>query len=115
MKNLPNEAKVGMGHTRWATHGAPTELNAHPHYVDGLAIIHNGIIENYKEIKSELTAEGVIVKSDTDTEVVVHLVNKDIKSGASLQEAVFNLTKKLHGAFSIGVLSRKSSWWNLFN
>lgn len=107
LKMLPQKGTVGMGHTRWATHGAPTELNAHPHYVDGLAVIHNGIIENYQDLKATLTSEGAVFKSETDTEVVVHLLNSDIKKGISLHDAVFGLSKKLVGAFSIGVMSQE--------
>src|ERR1700724_3216001 len=81
LKNLENRlvpeplaAHTGIGHTRWATHGGPTENNAHPHATDRVAVVHNGIIENFRELREELTAKGAKFKTDTDTEVVAHLV-----------------------------------------
>lgn len=96
---------LGIGHTRWATHGSPTDINAHPH-LDGtgkFAIVHNGIIENYKEIKHELQLEGVHFSSETDTEVIVHLISK-YYSG-SLEEAVAKALKRLDGSYAIAVIS----------
>lgn len=96
---------LGIGHTRWATHGSPTDINAHPH-LDGtgrFAIVHNGIIENYKEIKNELQLEGVHFSSETDTEVIVHLISK-YYSG-SLEEAVAKALRRLDGSYAIAVIS----------
>lgn len=95
---------LGIGHTRWATHGAPTERNAHPHQVGGISLIHNGIIENYQEIRDELVAEGAEILSDTDSELVAHLVAKEIKKTNSLYDAVEKVLPRLKGAFSIVVI-----------
>jgi glucosamine--fructose-6-phosphate aminotransferase (isomerizing) len=97
-------AQVGIAHTRWATHGVPTERNAHPHVSGGLAVVHNGIIENYAEIKQELIAAGYVFTSDTDTEVIAHLMQESLKTSADLFEAVFETTKRLVGAYAIAVL-----------
>lgn len=86
---------IGIGHTRWATHGKPTEINAHPHRGEFSYIIHNGIIENYKEIKESLQSEGVVFLSQTDSEVIVHLFERYIKEGLSSQEAFKILSKNL--------------------
>ncbi|MDB5048004.1 MAG: glmS [Fibrobacteres bacterium] len=101
----PLTGKVGIGHTRWATHGAPSVVNAHPHTsVDGkIAVVHNGIIENYSIIKSALEKEGVVFKSETDTEVIVHLVHKFYKG--DLAKAVSEALTHLEGAFGIVVVS----------
>ena len=97
-------APVGIAHTRWATHGVPTERNAHPHVSGGLAVVHNGIIENYAEIKQELIAAGYVFTSDTDTEVIAHLVQATLKEGGDLLDAVFRATQRLVGAYAIAVL-----------
>ncbi|GAB1394310.1 glutamine--fructose-6-phosphate transaminase (isomerizing) [Rhodocyclaceae bacterium] len=97
-------AQLGVAHTRWATHGVPSERNAHPHISGGLAVVHNGIIENYAEIKQELLAAGYAFTSDTDTEVIAHLVQETLKSSASLFEAVQCATRRLIGAYAIAVL-----------
>jgi len=97
-------AELGIAHTRWATHGAPCERNAHPHVSGDLAVVHNGIIENYAEIKQELIAAGYVFTSDTDTEVIAHLVHETLKSGGSLFEAVQRATRRLVGAYAIAVL-----------
>ena len=75
LKTSPLEGHIGIGHTRWATHGKPTESNAHPHATDNVAVVHNGIIENFRELRTRLEAEGAKFSSETDTEVVAHLVN----------------------------------------
>lgn len=95
---------VGIGHTRWATHGAPSERNAHPHKVDGISIVHNGIIENYMEIRQDLLAEGAVITSDTDSELVAHLIAKEVKVRKDLYKAVEKTLSKLRGAFSIVVM-----------
>ena len=74
LRDEPLHGLTGIGHTRWATHGTPTEANAHPHMTDDVAVVHNGIIENFRELKEELTADGAAFTSDTDTEVVAHLI-----------------------------------------
>jgi len=97
-------AHIGIAHTRWATHGVPTERNAHPHVSGGLAVVHNGIIENYAEIKQELVAAGYVFTSDTDTEVIAHLVRQTLAGCGDLFEAVQRVTRRLVGAYAIAVL-----------
>ena len=97
-------AHHGIAHTRWATHGVPSERNAHPHVSAGLAVVHNGIIENYAEIKAELVAAGYVFTSDTDTEVIAHLIRHILKSAPDLFEAVQLTTRRLIGAYAIAVL-----------
>ncbi|HTJ96744.1 MAG TPA: glutamine--fructose-6-phosphate transaminase (isomerizing) [Rhodocyclaceae bacterium] len=94
----------GIAHTRWATHGVPSERNAHPHISDGLAVVHNGIIENYAEIKQQLTALGYVFTSDTDTEVIAHLVHHTLKTTPDLFEAVRKATLQFIGAYAIAVI-----------
>jgi glutamine---fructose-6-phosphate transaminase (isomerizing) len=100
----PLKGKIGIGHTRWATHGKPTEINAHPHATDKLAVVHNGIIENFRELREELIADGCIFKSETDTEVVAHLVTREMRSTNDPVKAVQNALPKLHGAFALAFL-----------
>jgi len=104
-KNL--EGHIGVGHTRWATHGRPSEENAHPHTdCNGdIVVVHNGIIENYLTIKKELQAEGHLFKSDTDTEVIAHLIEKYFRT--NLEEAVRKALQEIKGAYAIGVLSKR--------
>ena len=97
-------AHHGIAHTRWATHGVPSERNAHPHVSAGLAVVHNGIIENYAELKQELVAAGYSFSSDTDTEVIAHLIQETLKTSADLFEAVRRSTVRLIGAYAIAVL-----------
>ena len=91
----------GIGHTRWATHGKPTENNAHPHAADSVAVVHNGIIENFRELRLELEKQGAKFTSETDTEVVAHLVNSYIAKGSSPAEAVKASLPQLRGAFAL--------------
>ena len=98
------DGHIGIGHTRWATHGVPSERNAHPHSVDGVSLVHNGIIENYQEIKEKLAHEGVQFSSDTDSELVAHLIARDIKHTQNLLKSVHNILPKLRGAYSIVVV-----------
>jgi glucosamine--fructose-6-phosphate aminotransferase (isomerizing) len=108
---VQNEAfngHVGIGHTRWATHGAPNERNAHPHQVGEISLVHNGIIENYLEIKEELLAQGAVIASDTDSELVAHLIWNEIQKNQNLLQSVQNILNKIIGAFSIVVLWEKS-------
>jgi len=100
----PLPGHIGIAHTRWATHGAPTEDNAHPHIVGDVSIVHNGIIENFKPLRDELIAEGRVFRSQTDTEVVAHLVSRELERGQSPREAVANVLPKLHGAFAMAFL-----------
>lgn len=96
---------IGIGHTRWATHGIPNESNAHPHVVGKISLVHNGIIENYQEIKEYLIKESAKITSDTDSELVAHLISREVEKGASLKEAFSTVIPKLEGAYSIVALS----------
>lgn len=98
------EGSLGIAHTRWATHGKPTENNAHPHVSGTVAVVHNGIIENYQELKDDLEALGYVFTSQTDTEVVAHLVNDALKSTSSLLEAVQQVVPQLKGAYALGIV-----------
>jgi glucosamine--fructose-6-phosphate aminotransferase (isomerizing) len=100
------EGTTGIGHTRWATHGRPSELNAHPHVAGGVAVVHNGIIENHLALKRDLREAGVTFASDTDTEIVAHLIERERKAGHSLEEAVRRALHLVHGAYAVAVLSR---------
>src|ERR1044071_8071225 len=102
----PLRGATGIAHTRWATHGAPTVGNAHPHIVGSVALVHNGIIENFKPLRDELLAEGRRFESETDTEVVGHLVSREIERGASAENAVAAVLPRLTGAFAIAFLFR---------
>ncbi len=100
----PLGGAIGIAHTRWATHGAPTTSNAHPHATDHVALVHNGIIENFKELREELQARGRSFTSETDTEVVAHLVSEQIEAGKSPEEAVKAVLPRLRGAFALAIL-----------
>ncbi|MBX3522144.1 MAG: glutamine--fructose-6-phosphate transaminase (isomerizing) [Xanthobacteraceae bacterium] len=100
----PLNGKIGIGHTRWATHGAPNEINAHPHATEKLAVVHNGIIENFRELREELEKEGAKFLTETDTEVVAHLVTNAMNNGKGPVEAVAESLPKLRGAFALGFL-----------
>ena len=102
----PAPGDMGIAHTRWATHGAPTAQNAHPHATDRVALVHNGIIENFKELRAELQADGRTLESDTDSEVVVHLVSREIENGSSPREAVAQVLPRLRGAFALAIAFR---------
>jgi glucosamine--fructose-6-phosphate aminotransferase (isomerizing) len=110
LKQDPMEGAVGVGHTRWATHGAPSEKNSHPHAdCDGdIAVVHNGIIENYQELKTELQAKGHVFKSETDTEIVSHLIEEELKQGAPrLFEAVRRALRRAKGAYALGIIRKQ--------
>ena len=102
----PLSGASGIAHTRWATHGAPTEDNAHPHAVGDVVLVHNGIIENFKPLRDELIAEGRTFTSQTDTEVVGHLVAREVERGAGPEEAVKAVLPRLHGAFALAIMFR---------
>ena len=100
----PLPGTIGIGHTRWATHGMPTVDNAHPHADEHVVLVHNGIIENFQELRRELTAAGHVFATDTDTEAVVHLISRSLREGKTPQEAVAGALKRLEGAFALAIL-----------
>lgn len=100
----PLVGRIGIGHTRWATHGRPNEKNAHPHAVDGVAVVHNGIIENHRELRKELKRSGACFATDTDTEVIAHLVSQQLKKGCEPVDAVRAALPRLEGAFALAFL-----------
>ena len=102
----PAPGEIGIAHTRWATHGAPTAKNAHPHATEHVALVHNGIIENFKELRAELRDAGRTLESDTDSEVVAHLVSRLVENGHSPQEAVADVLPRLRGAFALAIAFR---------
>ena len=111
LKNLENRltceplrGRIGIGHTRWATHGRPNEENAHPHAVDGVAVVHNGIIENHRELRDELEQAGARFVTETDSEVIAHLVDQQLKKGCEPVEAVRAALPRLEGAFALAFL-----------
>ena len=102
----PLAGDIGIAHTRWATHGGPTTSNAHPHATDQVALVHNGIIENFKALRDELTARGRRFESQTDSEVVAHLISEMVEAGDTPEQAVPKALKRLHGAFALAILFR---------
>ncbi|AEG49033.1 Glucosamine--fructose-6-phosphate aminotransferase (isomerizing) [Sphingobium chlorophenolicum L-1] len=106
LQAAPLPGTTGIAHTRWATHGAPTTSNAHPHATKEVALVHNGIIENFKPLREELMARGRVFDSQTDTEVVAHLVSELVEQGASPKDAVAQVLPRLHGAFALAILFR---------
>ncbi len=104
LENDPINGTIGIGHTRWATHGRSNEVNAHPHANSRVALVHNGIIENFQELRDELMAEGHSFETDTDTEVVVHLISGNLDRQMSPQEAVATALHRLDGAFSLAII-----------
>jgi len=103
----PAPGTTGIAHTRWATHGAPTTSNAHPHATKELALVHNGIIENFKPLREALQARGRVFESETDTEVVAHLVSEQVEAGKSPQDAVKEVLPQLRGAFALAIAFRE--------
>jgi glucosamine--fructose-6-phosphate aminotransferase (isomerizing) len=99
--------KIGVGHVRWATHGRPSEENAHPHRAGSIVVVHNGIIENYTRLKKELAAQGRVFQSETDTEVIAHLIDSIAQNRPSLEEAVREATGHLEGAYAIAVIDER--------
>lgn len=104
LKDQPLSGTIGIGHTRWATHGAPTVRNAHPHTTPRLAVIHNGIIENFAELRSMLEKDGYVFETETDTETVAHLVTRALDRGLAPVEAVRQTLPQLRGAFAIAIM-----------
>ena len=100
----PLAGTIGIGHTRWATHGVPNETNAHPHATKSVAVVHNGIIENYRELRDELNAAGRVFESETDTEVIVQMVSMHVENGATPQQAVSRTLKRLKGIYSLAFI-----------
>lgn len=103
----PAPGMIGIAHTRWATHGAPTTHNAHPHATDHVALVHNGIIENFKPLRDTLIANGRKLESDTDSEVVAHLVSQEVENGASPEDAIKAVLPQLRGAFALAIAFRE--------
>jgi len=104
LRDEPLTGTTGIGHTRWATHGVPNEVNAHPHATGRVAVVHNGIIENFQELREEVIAAGHNLASDTDTEVIVHLIDQYLAEGKSPQDATAAMLKRLHGAFALAII-----------
>src|SRR5512140_719071 len=98
---------IGIAHTRWATHGAPSENNAHPHVSGGISVVHNGIIENHEEMRERLRSRGYRFASETDSEVIAHLVHSHTQEGFGLLEAVRRSVQQLQGAYAIAVIAEK--------
>ena len=106
LKREPLMGDTGIGHTRWATHGKPVEANAHPHMTELVSVVHNGIIENFRELKEELIRDGAAFTSDTDTEVIAHLITRELKAGNDPVRATYNALKRLEGAFALAMIFR---------
>lgn len=104
LEREPLGGVTGIGHTRWATHGAPNETNAHPHVSEGVALVHNGIIENFQELRAELLARGHRFATQTDTEVVAHLISAQLARGQAPREAALQAVRRLKGAFALAIL-----------
>ncbi|MCH6588502.1 MAG: class II glutamine amidotransferase, partial [Proteobacteria bacterium] len=100
----PVAGTIGIGHTRWATHGRPSEVNAHPHANDRVALVHNGIIENFQNLRDDLAARGHKFETETDTEVIVHLLSEHLDQQMSPQEAVAEALVRLEGAFALAIV-----------
>ena len=105
LRDRPISGRVGIGHTRWATHGKPSERNAHPHKAGSVVVVHNGIMENYRELRAELEANGHKIESDTDTELIAHLIDARLRAGGDLVTAVREACARVVGSYAFGVLS----------
>ncbi|HEB89834.1 MAG TPA: glutamine--fructose-6-phosphate transaminase (isomerizing) [Deltaproteobacteria bacterium] len=104
LRERPLQGRLGIGHTRWATHGKPSERNAHPHRAGSVVIVHNGIIENYRELRAQLEADGADIRSDTDTELIAHLIDDRVKRGEDLLTAVRGACMQLTGSYALGAI-----------
>ena len=107
LRERPVQGRLGIGHTRWATHGKPSERNAHPHRAGSVVIVHNGIIENYRALRADLEAGGAEIQSDTDTELIAHLIDDRVKQGRDLLTAVREACLKLTGSYALGAICEK--------
>jgi len=108
LRDVPIAGSLGIGHTRWATHGKPSERNAHPHLAGTVAVIGNGIVENFRALRDELSARGSVFSSETDTEIISHLVYAERKSGKSLEDAVRAAIRRLEGSYAIAVVDEET-------
>lgn len=104
LKRTPLKGNIGIGHTRWATHGAPTQQNAHPHKADSVMVVHNGIIENYLELKKTLKSEGYVFSTETDTEVIAHLFSYHLAQADNIKIAARKTFAMLEGAYAVALL-----------
>jgi glucosamine--fructose-6-phosphate aminotransferase (isomerizing) len=104
LREQPLRGAPGIGHTRWATHGRPSETNAHPHRAGAFVVVHNGIIENYLELKERLRGQGHIFQSETDTEIIAHLIEQHAKAGADFETAVRKALQEVRGAYAVAIL-----------
>lgn len=110
MTETPLHGFIGIAHTRWATHGEPNQTNAHPHISQNeIAVVHNGIIENHEALRQQLTKDGYHFESETDTEVIVHLLHQQLQNSSDMVTAIFETTKKLKGAYALGIIHRNNS------
>ena len=107
LREQPLSGTIGIGHTRWATHGRPSEINAHPHKAGSVIVVHNGIIENYLQLKEQLKLAGHVFKSETDTEIIAHLVEEKLKTAAGLEQATRQALAELCGAYAVCILNEK--------
>ena len=107
LRERPLSGHLGIGHTRWATHGKPSERNAHPHRAGSVVIVHNGIIENYRELRAALEKRGAVIQSDTDTELIAHLIDEFVQAGRDLLSSVRAACRELTGSYAIGVICDK--------
>jgi glucosamine--fructose-6-phosphate aminotransferase (isomerizing) len=104
LETIDMDGSTGIGHIRWATHGRPSEMNAHPHMAGRVVLVHNGIVENYRELKDILRKKGISFQSETDTEVIAHLIDQGLKDGLSPDEAIREALKQVHGSYALGIL-----------
>src|ERR1700752_3315741 len=107
IQRQPLAGSIGIGHTRWATHGRPSETNAHPHRAGDVIVVHNGIIENYLDLKEQLARRGIKFSSETDTEIVAHLVAEKVDKGVDFLEAVRQSLKEIHGSYALLFLNQR--------
>src|SRR3970282_1645951 len=107
LNRQPISGTVGIGHTRWATHGRPSETNAHPHRAGDVVVVHNGIIENYLELKEQLSKRGTQFSSETDTEIAAHLVGEKVERGMDFLEAVRRTLREIRGSYALLFLNRR--------
>ena len=107
-RETPPVGRSGIAHTRWATHGEPSEINAHPHVSEGIAVVHNGIIENHESLRDYLIQEGYVFESETDTEVIAHLLNHELKMGSTLRDTMGRVLDQLEGAYAVAIIDENN-------